>query len=451
MSLHFKTGRTPAFSPHSFQLKSSIPHTNLNTSPDTITSLLNLHLHQNPPSEHKRKSKYPVFAKFLQKSPNPLFHPLENTEKGAPIIHVEQVHLTQTTRKEGPARHRNSIILKLDLINQVDNKSNENITMNKTERIRARSSVSMDKSILSLSRASFDKEKKPKGISFKDNVKGFNICEEMKNVTSSHFFNKLKEIKSKENTKIQGKKNLKEKSNTFYQDLMLSHFFVSKLKDEERDRFSHFLMNDWVNKLIFERKINETGAITEFLDNPHEIETSRKFFRENKEIREKFQNFFNKIDKTELFHPQNILNKFRESINMNRANSMKKTLKFSSLDRYLSSKDYTTRDQDFQISNSAMKSLKTSLIKKKRKFCKPLNKESLWEIRDSIIEYARLVKELGHIFPIEFLVNKFQSRAFDTTGSYMYIKFVKRGKIAYIEKMIKENPKLPFEFDLVLF
>ena len=60
-----------------------------------------------------------------------------------------------------------------------------------------------------------------------------------------------------------------------------------------------------------------------------------------------------------------------------------------------------------------------------------------------------MVKELSHVFSQDFILNKLQRRPFESNGSYMFLKFVKKGKLAYIEKMLKEDPKLIFDFDLV--
>ena len=535
-----KTENYSHFSLKSYQIKNDLLKQENQSSPHmSLSNILKLRIFDKVSSDTKPKSKHPVFAKFLQKSPNSYFKPLDknsNDSKNHILMKMEPLHLTQTTRKEGPARHRNTIKLKLDLINRTDSQSihDDNEKINKqrlmsfqTQRSRARTSITLNKTNTTEIglRLSFDKEtminkQKNENITknFKEHEKlsinkdlhesqenikinkrssmrrsiqlaigsmkenldnlteplihnestikstrsglnvsktkvrdfevGYNICKEMRFITTNHFFNKINE-KMPEEAKKNKKAFKKEKNNIFYEDLMLSHYFVSALKDHERERFSRFLMNDWVNKLIFERKINDTGVISEFLDNSQELEKLHKSIMENQEIREKFTNYINKINKTELFKPQNILNKFRESIKINPIDNFKKTLKFSNLSKYLSSKDYNIRDHDYKTSQEVIKALKVKFFKKKRKILKPLNKTMLWEIKDAIMEYAKMVKELSHVFSQDFILNKLQRRPFESNGSYMFLKFVKKGKLAYIEKMLKEDPKLIFDFDLV--
>ena len=270
----------------------------------------------------------------------------------------------------------------------------------------------------------------------------------MKSITSNHFFQKLKEKKITE-YKNMPKRLKKAKSDVFYEDLMLSHLFETKLSDEERDRFSRFLMNDWVNKMIFERQINECGVMSEFLDNSEEVEKIRKNIAENKNIREQFQNGIKNINKAELFHPPNILNRFRESVYLSPTAQIQKILKLSSLKEYLNSKHYVDKDQFYKASQQALKKLKVRYFKKKRRVHVKLEKERMWELRDSILEYCKMVKELGPFFTEDFLMNGLQRRPFENSGSYMFLSFVKKGKIAYLENLLAKDPKLIFDFDLV--
>jgi len=521
MSFHFKTND---FSSH-FSQKSLRTNIESPLPSQSLTRILNLRiLKKLQPS--KFTSKQPVITQYLQKSPDSHFQPGEEQKDGLHHMmqKVEPVHLTQSTRKQGPARHRNTIKLKLNLINQTDNQSEnnqsnsnnldlqKNLNNNSGPRNRARSSMAMDlmktqSERLSLKKirvvnkfyqdfiANVKEKKEDLNVKSRDNSEerkfrplssvssrmsfkkmpnllnkddylnkqsmmssprmrdldvGFDICQEMKTITSNHFFNKIKEKKLSEMKENDPKKHKKAKSDVFYEDLMLSHVFETKLSDEVRERFSKFLMNDWVNKMIFERKINNPGVKNEFLDNSKEVEKVKNMIIENKTIREQFQNSIKTMNKAELFHPPNLLNRFRESIYLSQAAQVKKAYKFSNLKEYLNTKHYNERDNFYKVSQEALKNLKVkNFKKKKRRVRKFIEKERMWELRDSIMEYCRMVKELGPVFTEDFLMNGLQRIPFQSNGSYMFLSFVKKGKIAYLESMLEKNPRLIFDFDLV--
>lgn len=504
-----------------------------NETPQTshsISQILSLRI-LNKFTPTKSTFKKPVFTSYLQKSPDVHFKPGEaNPDSFSfPLKKPDQPQLAKATRTQGPARHRGSIKMKLEMINRSDNKSvtsdnnsinpmeimrsshnndNNNSNFAKITRNRAKTSFAFENSQrnnterLSVRKtkvvnrfyrdfvADVSERKETSGFSeeksnlterktinrplssrmrfpktqnliknsqfllspapkLKEMDVGFNICQEMKSITSNHFFQKINEKKITE-SKNMPKRLKKAKSDVFYEDLMLSHLFETKLSDEERDRFSRFLMNDWVNRMIFERQINESGVMSsEFLDNSEEVEKIRKNITENKNIREKFQNGIQNINKAELFRPPNILNRFRESIYLSPSAQIQKTLKLSSLKEYLNSKHYLEKDQLYKASQQALKKLKVRFFKKKRRGHPKLEKERMWELRDSILEYCKMVKELGPFFTEDFLMNGLQRRPFENSGSYMFLSFVKKGKIAYLENLLAKDPKLIFDFDLV--
>lgn len=473
----------------------SFHHLKNSSSVSSITNLLNIKV-QNKFSSLKNSTskKRPKYAKFLSKSPDSHFQPMDEITSARYRILLKKIdptNETRTSRNEGPARHRNTIKFKIHLINNSDNisvnsnqKSNTKIEFLEnlsTQRMRSRTSLVLgserakenQKRLSLLQQNKIDKfysdfaekedqsqkinsekkDHKPKKTSIANAIKmknmktEYNICEELKTITSNHFFNKLKEIRQNQtNTK---EKKPKVKNNIFYEELMMSHFFDTQLSEKERDEFSKFLMNDWVNKLILEKRLNDNGTMNEFLTNYEEVEKQKAILEENKKTREDFKNF-NQSNKKEIFHPQSLLNKFRESIHLNHYDQIRKVLKFKDLKSYLNSKEYSSRDFDFKISQNALKKLKVHKFKKKiRKNRNIFSKEHLWEIRDSLLEYAKMVKNLNMYFSHELLTTKLPRKPFETNGSYMFLKFVKKGKISYIEKMIKENPILIFNFDMV--
>ena len=151
-----------------------------------------------------------------------------------------------------------------------------------------------------------------------------------------------------------------------------------------------------------------------------------------------------------MFHPQSLLNKFRESIHINKNDQIKKIYKYHNINNYLSSKDYFNRDNDFKMEQKALKSLKVLKHKKKKNYKKNIfSKENMWELRDSLLEYAKMVKNLGSCFSQEKLTTELPRKPYETSGSYMFLKFVKKGKFAYLEKMLRENPILIFNFNVV--
>ena len=78
------------------------------------------------------------------------------------------------------------------------------------------------------------------------------------------------------------------KIDLFYNTTMFCHIFQSSLKEKERNRLSLFLTNDWINKVLLDRKVEDIKN-SEFIQPLSERQKIQRKMEENKRIRKDFK------------------------------------------------------------------------------------------------------------------------------------------------------------------
>lgn len=235
------------------------------------------------------------------------------------------------------------------------------------------------------------------------------------------------------------------KIDLFYSTTMLCHIFQSSLKEKERDRLSLFLTNDWINKVLLDRKVEDVKN-SEFIQPLSQRQIIQRKMEENKRIRKHFKSEIIKAKQNNNFLiPQKSLEKFRKTILL--PNKIENQL--DSEEMHSKVKLYGERDKDFHEEMEILKKLKKNEKKKKFVYHR-IKKFKLEEIRASVLDYVSFLKELEELHGNANFKDCIPDKPYHNVGSYLFLKLVKRNKLEDVKKMLEENNFLIYEFDEVM-
>lgn len=416
-------------------------------------------------SDHEKLRFSPKYKNPFQKS---IYKKLNQQNFTGILLETQRFKddLTLRSRSHGAARSRSSMMAKINLVrnnNEKEKGSNidDNYTINESqsndETEANYTDIKFSNDFLNRKKSFNDEEKKNLGKFYGKSIRPFmNMNTEQIIINSKRQSPKIdhnasKLINSPQNSIIndsilKGKRiiDYPKKIDHFYNTTMACHIFESSLKEKERNRLSIFLTNDWINKVLLDRKVEDVKN-SEFIQPLSERQKIQRQMEEKKKIRKDFKSEILKTKKHYHFLiPQKSLEKLRKTILL--PNKIENQLESDGMHEV---KAYGDRDRDFHEEMEILKNMKKN--EKNKKFVyKRIKKFKLEEIRASVLDYVSFLKDLEEMHEKNAnFKDCIPDKPYHNVGSYLFLKLIKRNKLGDVKKMLEENSFLIYEFDEV--